>query len=267
MMDQIKKLREKTGAGIADCKKALEEAVGDFDRASEILRERGIAKAAKRADRQTSEGVIMAEVNDVANEGYMLEINSETDFVARNEQFLDFADKIFTLLKTKKPADKEELLNMEFEGATVQEKLENLSGVIGEKLVISNIALLTNPAGHVAGYIHGGGRIGVLVSVNGADAEVARDIAMQVAATNPKYIKPEDVPAAETEKEKNIYREQLKNEGKPEDMIEKIIGGKLTKFYEEICLNKQPFIKEDKKSVEQVLAGGAIQKFIRFSLS
>lgn len=266
MLDQIKKLREKTGAGIADCKKALEEANGDFERASEILREQGIAKAAKRADRQTSEGIIKAETNDSATEGYMLEINSETDFVARNDKFQDFAEKVFSIMKSQKPADEQALLALEMEDSSVGEQLEHLSGVIGEKLVINKAAVLSNNNGKVASYIHGGGRIGVLVSITGSDAEMARDIAMQIAAVNPKYIKPEDVPAEETEKEKNIYREQLKNEGKPENIIDNIIQGKLNKFYEEICLIKQPFIKDDKQTVEQVLNGEKVESFIRFSL-
>lgn len=267
MMEQIKQLREKTGAGIADCKKALEESGGDIVRASEILRERGIAKAAKRADRETSEGIIIAEVNDSANEGYMIEVNSETDFVARNEQFQQFVEKIFTLLKTKKPAGVDELLSLDFEGATVREKLDNLSGVIGEKLAVSNAAVLINPNGSVASYIHAGGRIGVLASVTGVGADIARDIAMQIAAVNPAYITPEDVPTDVIEKEKDVYREQLKNEGKSEEMIEKIIPGKLNKFYEEVCLVKQVFIKDDKKSVAEILGGGKVEKFIRFSLS
>lgn len=265
-MEQIKKLREKTGAGIVDCKKALEEAGGDMEKAVEILRKKGIAKAAKREDREAKEGVIKIGTNDANTEGYIVEINAETDFVARNERFQQFADKVFELIKANKPADREELMNLPMDGGTVQENLNNLSGVIGEKLDIRRCDIIA-VAGSIAAYSHMAGRIGVLAAIDKAgEAELARDIALQIAASDPKYIYPEDVPAEEIEKEKEIYREQLLKEGKPEQMIDKILAGKINKYFEEVCLTKQEYIKDDKKKVENILGDARVEKFIRYSL-
>jgi len=267
MMEQIKQLRDKTGCGISDCKKALEESSGDIDKAAEILRKKGIAKAAKRADREASEGIILAAVNENNTEGYMLEVNSETDFVARNEKFQDFSNKVFVILKEKKCASAEELLGVAMEDSTVKEQLESFSGVIGEKLEIKNAVVIKNESGTIGSYLHLGGKIGILISLNKpGEKELAVDMAMQVAAANPKYLKPEDVPAEELDKEKEIYREQLLKEGKPEQMIEKIMPGKLKKYYEEICLVKQEYIKDDKKKVEEVLDGVEVLEYARFAL-
>ena len=270
-VEQIKTLRDKTGAGMVDVKKALEEAGGDMTQAADALRKKGITKAAKRGDKVAAEGIIMAETGQDGAAGYMLELNSETDFVARNEQFQKLAADIFELVKSKQPADIDSLLNLALADSTVKEKLESLSGVIGEKLAVNNVAVVKNTGGTVASYVHGEGRIGVLVSLTGGSPALARDIAMQVAASNPRYLKPEDVPAEDTEKEKVIYREQLAAVSKPAEMMEKIIQGKLGKFYEEICLVKQLYIKDDKKTVEQVLkeAGEnvSIEKFVRFALA
>ncbi len=266
-MDNIKQLRDQTGCGISDCKKALEEASGDISQATEVLRKKGIAKAAKRADRETSEGVILVDTSDDGREGYMLQLNSETDFVARNHQFKELAEKLFKAVKEGRPKTLDEFLASSFESSTVQEQVESMSGVIGEKLVISNIAVLINESGTVGSYIHMGGKIGILVSMDKSDQkELARDIAMQIAAANPKYLKPEDVPTEEVEKEKQIYREQLKNEGKPDEIIEKIIEGKINKYYEEVCLIKQEYIKDDKKKVEEILGDVKVLEFVRFSL-
>ncbi len=194
----------------------------------------------------------------------MVEINSETDFVARNEKFQEFAKKIFDLVKTKKPASRDELLSLELDGGSVQEQIETLSGTIGEKINLKDISVVSG--GVVASYIHGGGRIGVLISLTSGTPELAKDIAMQVAAANPKYITPDEVPAEETDKEKDIYREQLKNEGKPENIIENILTGKINKYFEEICLTKQVYIKDDKQKVEDILGDVKVKKFVRFSL-
>jgi len=265
-MDLIKNLRDKTGAGISECKKALDESAGDIEKAVEILRKRGIAKAAKRGDRETSEGIIKLAVDDSQKEGYMVELNAETDFAARSEKFQEFSDKILEKVKEKKPVCLNDLMCDSLENGTVKECLDNLSGVIGEKLDIKRCDVLSS-AGTVAAYSHQGGRIGVLVSLDKPDqAELARDIAMQIAAVNPKYIKPEDVPADEVNKEKEIYTEQLKKEGKPENMIEKILEGKVNKYYEEVCLLKQEYIKDDKKKVQDILEGVKVEKFIRYSL-
>ncbi len=271
-MEKIKQLRNKTGAGIADCKKALDEADGDIEKAVELLRKKGIAKAAKRGDREASEGIIKVDVNADNNEGYILEINSETDFVARNEKFQNLADKILEIVKTEKPSDLEELMGADMESGSVKENLETLSGTIGEKLDVKKFDILSS-SGIVAAYSHMGGRIGVLAALsNGRDEalprlrDLARDIAMHIAAANPKYISPEDVPEEEINKEKEIYAEQLKKEGKPDNIIEKILEGKINKYFEEVCLIKQEYIKDDKKKVEDVLGDVKIEKFIRYSL-
>lgn len=264
-MEQIRQLRERTGAGIVDCKKALEEAAGDFEKAVEILRKKGIAKAAKRSEREAKEGIIKIAVNEAGNEGYIAEVNAETDFVARNEQFQGFAEKVLDIIKNKKPAGKEELMNLEMDGGTVKGNLENLSGTIGEKLEIKRFDIVSG--GTVAAYSHMGGKIGVLAVLDKPDkGELARETAMQIAAADPKYIFPEDVPAEETEKEKEIYRAQLIKEGKPEQIIDKIMHGKINKYFEEVCLVKQEYIKDDKKRVENILGDVKVEKFIRYSL-
>ncbi len=264
-MENIKKLRELTGAGMVDCKKALDEAQGDLDKAVELLRKSGIAKAAKREDREASQGLIRVALNDDQTEGYMIELNSETDFVAKNSDFQALADKILNIVKTNKPADLDALLAMPMADGTVKENIDHLSGVIGEKLGLKNFAVLAGAC--VGAYLHAGGSAGVLVALNQAgQADLARDIAMQIAASQPRYIKPEEVPAEELDKEKDVYREQLAKEGKPAEMIEKIMMGKINKYYEEVCLIKQEYIKDDKQKVEQVLKGVAVDKFIRFSL-
>ncbi len=265
-MEKIKELRNKTGAGIADCKKALDESGGDIDKAVEILRKKGIAKAAKRGNREAREGIIKVAVSKDNSEGYILELNSETDFVARNGQFQDFADKILEIIKIKKPANLEELLASGMEFGSVKENLDTLSGTIGEKLDIKKFNILTS-AGTVSAYSHMGGRIGVLAALDKPDkADLARDIAMHIAAANPKYIVPEDVPEEEINKEKEIYAEQLKKEGKPENIIEKILEGKINKYFEDVCLIKQEYIKDDKKKVEDVLDDARVDEFVRYSL-
>ncbi|OGF24285.1 translation elongation factor Ts [Candidatus Falkowbacteria bacterium RIFCSPLOWO2_12_FULL_45_13] len=276
----LKLLREKSGAGMADCKIALDEAGGEIEKAIEILRKKGIAKAAKRSDREAGEGVILVDTNKAGNEGYILEMNSETDFVARNEQFKGFADLVLKIIETKKPKSQKELLRIKLSDymvslsgntplnreETVGERLAALSGTIGEKLEIKKYDILSS-AGTVACYTHAGGRIGVLAALDKAgQSSLAYNVAMQIAAANPKYIKPEDVSPGEIAKEKEIYRAQLLKEGKPENMIDKIIAGKLNKFYEEVCLVKQEYIKDDKKSVEDILGGVKAEKFVRYSL-
>ena len=266
-MEKIKELREKTGAGMVDCKKALDECNGDIDKALEYLRKKGIAKAAKREGKETSEGIIKLALSDDKKSAYILEINTETDFVARNDKFQEFAENVLNLIKEKNPKNLDDLLILKMgENGSVKETLDYLSGVIGEKIVIKNFFVL-NSAGTIGAYSHMGGRIGVLVSLSkeGED-ELAENIAMQIAAINPKYLKPEDVPSEETDKEKEIYKEQLLKEGKPENIIDKILEGKIRKYYEDVCLLEQEFIKDDKKKVKDVLGDVKIKKFIRFSL-
>ena len=265
-MEKLKILREKTGAGMGDCQAALAEAGGEIDQAAEILRKKGIAKAAKRSDREAREGLVKLAVSDNAKTGYIVEINAETDFVVRSEKFQNFAAKILDLITVKQPKDLAELMSLNFDGGTVKENLDSLSGVIGEKLDVKRYGKLTSD-GTVAAYSHLGGKIGVLVALDKeGQSDIAYEAAMQVAAANPKYIAPADVAAEEIVKEKEIYREQLLKEGKPENLIEKITAGKLEKFYEEICLLKQEYIKDDKKRVEDILGGVKVEKFIRYSL-
>lgn len=265
-METLKQLRARTGAGITDCKKALDEANGDAEKAVEILRKKGIAKAAKRCGRDATEGIIKVAVNEAGNEGYILEVNSETDFVARNKQFQEFVDNILTIVKEQKPANLEALFALTMNTTTVGEELENLSGVIGEKLVINRFEILAGET--VASYLHMGGNMGILVSLDKADQkELAYNIAMHIGAANPRYINPEDVDSAELEKEKEIYREQLIKKGKPENIIEKILEGKISKYYGEVCLTKQEYIKDDKKKVEDILGETKVINFIRYSLA
>jgi elongation factor Ts len=264
-MEKIKQLREMTGAGMVDCKKALDEAAGDLDKAVEILRKKGIAKAAKRTDREADEGMVLVDTNEAKNEGYIVEINSETDFVAQNEKFQNFAQQVLQLIKTAKPENLEALLALPLETSNVKETLDNLSGVIGEKLAIKRFAIITGVT--VAAYSHMGGRIGVLVALDQPEkAELAGDIAMQVAAANPKYLTPDEVSTEELDKEKEIGRELLLKEGKPAEMIEKILNGKMSKYYGEVCLIEQEYIKDDKKKVKDILGGARVLQFVRYSL-
>jgi len=265
-MKKIKELREKTGAGMVDCKKALDEASGDIEKAIELLRKRGIAKAAKRGDRETSEGIVLVDSNDDNTEGYIVKFGSETDFVARNEKFQNFTKQILEIIKSEKPSGMEELLALSINGTSIKDAMNNLSGVIGEKLSVVEFNILKS-SGTVAAYSHMGGKIGVIVELDkqGLDS-IGVDIAMQIAATDPRCINPKEVDASLVVKEKEVYREQLLKEGKPENIIDKIIEGKIQKFYTEICLAKQEFIKDDKKSVEEVLNGAKALKFIRYSL-
>jgi elongation factor Ts len=264
-MELIKKLRERSGAGMMDCKKALDEAGDDLEKALEFLRKKGIAKAAKREGREAGEGCIQLAVNKSGNEGYMIEVNSETDFVARNEKFQAFAKAVLDMITCSKPADLNALLALKSKKGTVKEDLDALSGTIGEKIVIKDFAIVSGAS--VAGYSHMGGKIGVLVAIDKAGKnDLAMDIAMQVAAANPRFIEPGEVPPAEIDKEKEIEREALLKEKKPAAVMEKILEGKINKFYEGICLVKQEYIKNDKQKVEQVLGGAKVTKFVRYSL-
>lgn len=265
-LELIKDLREKTGAGMGDCKTALEEANGDIDKAIEILRKKGIAKAAKRSDRETGEGLVKVAVNAAQNEGYIVEIGAETDFVVRSDNFQQFAEKLINFIVEKAPADLEDLMAMHFDKGSVSEDVDAFSSVVGEKLEIKKYQKVAS-AGTVAVYSHSGGRIGAVVAIDKAgEAELARDVAMQVAAANPKYIAPEDVAESELASEKDIYAEQLRKEGKPEEMIQKIMAGKINKYYEEVCLVKQEYIKDDSKKICDLLKEAKVEKMVRIAL-
>jgi elongation factor Ts len=264
-MELLKKLRELSGAGMVDCKKALDEAGEDLEKALEFLRKKGIAKAAKREGRESKEGVIELSINKAGNEGYLVEVNAETDFVARNEKFRALTKAILNLIICSKPADMTALLALKLSKGTVEEDLKELSGTIGENLIIKNFSILSGAT--VAGYLHQNGRIGVLISLDqpGKD-ELAADLAMQVAASNPLYVDPTQVPMAEIEKEKEIEREVLAKENKPAEMMEKILLGKINKYFESVCLVKQEYIKDDKQKVEKLLGTAKINKFVRYSM-
>lgn len=265
LMENIKILREKTGAGMVNCKKALEESNGDMEKSIEILRKKGIAKAAKRSGRETSEGIILVEVDNDNSKGYILEVNSETDFVSRNDKFKDFSRQVMQLVKDKKPASLDDLLKISMKVGSVKDVMDNLSGIIGEKLSIKSFDILNGVS--VSSYSHSGGQIGAIVSFDKKiEKSLAVSIAMQIVASDPKYLDIKNVPIEEIEKEKDIYRELLKKEGKPNKIIDMIVDGKINKYYEKVCLVKQEYIKEDKKNIEDVLGDIKIEKFIRYSL-
>ncbi len=273
----VKDLRERTGCGMMDCKKALTESDGDVEKAIEFLREKGLAAAAKKAGRIAAEGIVDTYVSDDGKVGAIIEVNSETDFVGKNADFKAFVAALAKLVADKSPADVDALLKLEYPDSTmtVEEMLREKILTIGENL---NIRRFDRYEGSVATYIHGGGRIGVMVNfdadVAGKDgfAEVAKDVCMQIAAVNPQYICPDCVPAERVEKEKEILTQQAINEGKPANIAEKMVAGRIKKFYKEICLVEQEFVKDPDLSVKAYVEdaakklGGSIKisSFVRF---
>lgn len=266
----VKELREKSGAGMLDCKKALEATNGNIDEAIDWLREKGISKAAKKADRIAAEGLaaILVEGNTAA----IVEVNSETDFVAKNEEFKSLVQTILNTIIKNDVNTNEELLETKAEGTeeTISELIISKTATIGEKLSLRRFAKVEKTDSESFGeYIHMGGRIAVLTLVEKASSEVAKDVAMHAAAMRPTYVKSSNVPTDVLEKEKAIMREQLLNEGKPEDRIEGILVGKVKKYYEEVCLENQIFVKaENKETVGQFVEnnGGTIVNMIRFEV-
>lgn len=256
----VKKLRDQTGAGMMDCKKALSESNGDFDTAIEYLRKKGQKMSAKRADREAKEGVVYALTSANKNDGVLIRLSCETDFVAKNEDFVNFAKKIATLALTNKPATIEDLLNLSFEGdLTIAKKIEEQIGVIGEKLEVNKYELIQTEAGkgQVLPYIHMGYKAGVIVALNqeGSDFEEAgKNVAMQVAAMKPIALDKDQVDSVTVEKEIEIGKEQARQEGKPEAILEKIAMGKLNKFYKERTLLNQAYVKDSKMSVQGYLS-------------
>ena len=264
----VKELREKTGAGMMDCKKVLTETDGDLEKASELLRERGIAKAAKKSGRVAAEGIVEAYISEDGKVGAIVEVNSETDFVAKNEEFKTFVMNVAKQVVEKNPADVEALLaqeSVEEAGKTVQEVLVSKIATIGENLSIRRFARFESE-GLVAKYIHGDGKIAVLVNMKKGTEEVAKDICMQIAAARPEFLNQESVPAERVEKEKEILKVQTMNEGKPESIAEKIVEGRIGKFFSEICLVDQQFVKDPNIKVSQLLAekDAEIVEFARF---
>ncbi len=249
----VAKLRKTTGAGMMDCKKALTEADGDFDRAIQIIREKGQAIANKRADREASEGAVIAKVSADKKIGALVALNCETDFVAMNEDFVAFAHAIADHAIATKPADIQTLLDSNFNGKKMSEAIAERSGVTGEKMEIACLEIVS--AESVATYIHMGNKIATLIGFNqaGVDEQIGKDVAMQVAAMAPVSIDKDDVPANVIEEELSIGREKARQEGKPEDMLEKIAQGRLSKFFKESTLLNQASVKDNKVTVAQML--------------
>ena len=252
---QVKDLREKTGAGMMDCKKVLTETDGNMEKAIELLRERGIAKAAKKSGRVAAEGLVEAYISEDGKIGAVVEVNSETDFVGKNEEFKSFVANVAKQIVEKNPRDVEELLaqdSIEVPGKTVNEVLVEKIATIGENMNIRRFERFESE-GLVEKYIHGDGKIAVLVNMSKGTKEVAKDVCMQIAAAKPEYLDEKSVPAERVEKEKEILKAQTMNEGKPEAIAEKIVLGRIGKFYSEICLVDQAFVKDPNKKVSQML--------------
>ncbi len=262
----VKELREKTGAGMMDCKKVLTETDGDIEKAIELLRERGIAKAAKKSGRIAAEGLVEAYVSEDGKVGAIVEVNSETDFVGKNEEFKTFVMDVAKQVVKNNPATVEELLaqpSIAVEGKTVQEVLVEKIATIGENMTIRRFARFETD-GLVEKYIHGDGKIAVLVNMKNGNKELAKDICMQIAAARPEFVNREQVPADRLEKEKEILKQQTINEGKPEAIAEKIVMGRINKFYEEVCLVDQEFVKDPSVKVSQILKDAEVVEFARF---
>ena len=250
----VKTLREKTGAGMLDCKKALEACEGNIDSACDWLREKGIAKAQKKGDRIAAEGLSQIFVD--GNKAVILEVNSETDFVAKNDEFKNFVNELGTILLNSEANTMEEALAVSVNGENIATKVVNITAKIGEKISFRRFTRIVKNDDEVFGdYLHMGGKIAVLTTVKGDSETVARDVAMHAAAMRPLFVRSEDVPEETLEKEKEIMRQELLNEGKPADKIENILVGKVRKYYEEVCLLNQIFVKaENKETVEKYLA-------------
>jgi elongation factor Ts len=258
--EQVKTLREKTGAGMMECKKALTETDGDFEKAIEVLRKRGAAVAAKRAERSANEGLVLTFVPDDKKYGVMVEVNCETDFVAKSDDFKNFAALVLDAVVNNKPANVDDLLKSEYNGKGLSGELDALIGKIGEKITVTRFIREDSVDGLVVDYVHHGSKLGVLVRLDGlgngnADemTSILKDIAMQVAAMKPLYVYREEVPSAVIDKEIEIYKELSRKEGKPEQILDKIAQGRLNKYYQENCLFEQAFIKDNAKSVGDLI--------------
>ncbi len=263
----IKELREKTGAGMLDCKKALEKNNGNIEEAVNWLREKGISQVAKRADRIAAEGIAAILIKD--NKAAIIEVNSETDFVAKNEEFKILVQNILETIIESDAKTQEEVLQLEYNNETLEQLIIDKTSKIGEKLNFRRFKIITKTNEQTFGqYIHLGGKIAVLTLLENTTEEIAKDVAMHAAAMRPKYIKSSDIPVEELEQEKHILKEQALNEGKPEKIIEKMIAGRIKKYFTEICLEDQPFIKDSDLSVGNYVKQnhGSIIKMIRYEV-
>ncbi len=263
----VKDLREATGAGMMDCKKALAETNGNMEEAVNYLREKGIAKSLKKESRIAAEG--LANIYVDGNKAVILEVNSETDFVSKNEEFKEMINTIGKALLNSDVKTVEEAKELQTEEGTIGELIVNKTAKIGEKLSLRRFEILTkDDEEHFGSYIHMGGRIAALTVVKGASEDVAKDVSMQAAAMKPLYLNISDVPADVLDNEKNVLKEQAMNEGKPAEIAEKMVQGRIQKFYKEICLAEQPFIKDGDVSVAKYVAnnGGEILKMVRYEV-
>lgn len=263
----VKDLREKSGAGMLDCKKALEATNGDINAAMDYLREKGIAKAAKKAERIAAEGLAAILVN--GNDAVIVEVNSETDFVAKNEEFKSLVDAILKGILNSNPKTNEEVLELTVDGSSINDLIVAKTAKIGEKLSFRRFVKVTkNDNQSFGAYIHMGGKIAVLTLVDGTNEEVAKDIAMHAAAMRPIYVKKSDVPTDVLEKERAILKEQAINEGKTAEIAEKMVEGRIRKYYEEVCLEEQAFIKDGDKKVSQYAEanGCKVADMVRFEV-
>ena len=253
----VKELREKTGAGMMDCKKVLTETDGDLEKAAELLREKGITKAAKKSGRVAAEGMVEAYISEDEKVGAIVEVNSETDFVAKNEEFRTFVMDVAKQIVKNNPESVEAIF-------PVNEALIGKIATIGENISIRRFARFETTDGLIEKYIHGDGKIAVLVNMTSGTKELAKDVCMQIAAARPEFIDRDQVPAERVEKEKEILKIQTMNEGKPEAIAEKIVLGRINKFYQEICLVDQEFVKDPSKKVSDILKDSKVLEFARF---
>lgn len=268
---QVKELRERTGAGMLDCKKALTETAGDMEKAIDFLREKGMAQAAKKAGRTAAQGLIFDGVSADNKTAVILEFNSETDFVAKNDEFKNFGAKLIQLALNNDISTVEELAALDLDGQTVEAAITALIAKIGENMTLRRFEKVSSETGFVVTYNHLGGKLGVIVELAGEGNEEAiskaKDIAMHVAAMNPGYLKPEEVSTEDLDREKEIARKQLEAEGKPANIIENILKGKMNRFYQDNCLVKQVFVKaENKETVEQFAGENTVLRFDRYAV-
>ena len=263
----IKELRDLSGAGLMDCKKALEASNNDIDEAIDYLRKKGISKAAKKADRVAAEGLSTVVID--GNNASIVEVNCETDFVAKNEKFVNLVNKIADLIVKNNVKTMEEAMGLSTEEGTLNDTIVNFTATIGEKISFRRFARLSKTDSQNFGsYIHMGGRIAVLTLLEGADEETAKDVSMHAAAMRPSYVKREDVPTEEVERETSVLKEQAMNEGKPAEIAEKMVNGRINKFYKEICLEEQDFVKDSDMTVGAFVKSknGSIVNMVRFEV-
>ena len=264
----VKELREKTGAGMMDCKKALVQTDGDFEAAIDFLREKGLAAAGKKADRIAAEGTTYILEN--GNEAILVEINAETDFVAKNDKFVALVEELAAHLLAAKPADVDAALETEINGVKVSDYISSAIATIGEKISLRRFEIKTKTdADSFGAYLHMGGRIGVVVVLEGStDAAAAKDVAMHIAAINPTYVSRDEVSAEEVERERKVLTEQALNEGKPENIVAKMVEGRLGKYFEEVCLLDQSFVKNPDQKVRAFVesTGGKLVSFTRYAV-